>query len=131
MTYKLSKRSMGRLEGVHPDLVEVITESIKRVPVDFGISEGMRTVERQKELVASGASTTMNSRHLTGHAIDFFAVVAGEVRWDWPLYHQIADVIIEVAKELDVSISAGAKLKNFPDGPHVQLAWKAYPKGGA
>ena len=131
MTFKLSKRSMGRLEGVHPDLVEVIQQSIKRVPVDFGISEGMRTVERQKELVESGASTTMNSRHLTGHAIDFYAVVGGKARWDWPLYHKIADVIIEVAKELDVSISAGAKWKNFPDGPHVQLSWKEYPKGGA
>ena len=131
MTYKLSKRSKDRLEGVHPDLVEVITESIKRVPIDFGISEGMRTVERQKTLLDSGASTTMNSRHLTGHAIDFFAVVGGEVRWDWPLYHQIADVIIEVAKELDVAIDAGAKWTRFPDGPHVQLAWKEYPKGGA
>jgi len=79
---------MGRLEGVHPDLVEVIQQSIKRVPIDFGISEGMRTVERQKELVESGASTTMNSRHLTGHAIDFFAVVAGEVRWDWAVIPQ-------------------------------------------
>ena len=74
MTYKLSKRSMGRLEGVHPDLVEVITESIKRVPIDFGISEGMRTVDRQKQLVASGASTTMNSRHLTGHALSLIHI---------------------------------------------------------
>jgi peptidoglycan L-alanyl-D-glutamate endopeptidase CwlK len=86
----------------------------------------MRTVDRQRELVNKGASTTMNSRHLTGHAVDLGAYVDGEVRWDWPLYHSIADAMKEAAAELKVDMDWGGDWKSFPDGPHYELSWSKY-----
>lgn len=90
MSFSLGARSESRLEGVHADLVRVVRRAIAITPVDFTVLEGVRTVARQRQLVDAGASRTMNSRHLTGHAVDLGAIVAGKVRWDWPLYHQIA-----------------------------------------
>jgi peptidoglycan L-alanyl-D-glutamate endopeptidase CwlK len=127
MGYKLGLRSKQRLKGVHPDLVAVVKRAIEISDVDFTVLEGMRSVDRQRELVAKGASTTMNSRHLTGHAVDLGAWVGGTVRWDWPLYHKIANAVKKAAKELDVEIVWGGDWKKFPDGPHFQLDWGAYP----
>jgi len=76
----LSQRSRDKLAGVHPDLVRVVERAIELTEIDFVVTEGLRTVERQKQLVAAGASATMNSRHITGHAVDVAALVAGEVR---------------------------------------------------
>lgn len=125
--YKLSKRSLDRLQGVHPDLVKVVQLAITRTPIDFAITEGLRTVERQKELVAKGASKTMNSRHITGHAIDFACFVGKEVRWDWALYNQVGPVFEECAKELGIPIVWGGRWRSFPDGPHVELDRRTYP----
>jgi len=105
--FRLSQRSLSRMEGVHPDLVRVVKRAIELTEIDFGITEGLRTKERQRELVAAGASKTMNSRHLTGHAIDVAAYVGGEVRWDWPLYITIAEAFQQAARELDVPIIWG------------------------
>jgi peptidoglycan L-alanyl-D-glutamate endopeptidase CwlK len=127
MGYKLGLRSKQRLKGVHPDLVAVVKRAIEISDVDFTVLEGMRSVDRQRELVAKGASTTMNSRHLTGHAVDLGAWVGGTVRWDWPLYHKISNAVKKAAKELDVEIVWGGDWKKFPDGPHFQLDWGAYP----
>ncbi len=82
---KLNKRSLSRLEGVHPLLQRLIKEAAKGSPVEFQITEGRRSIEKQRQLVAKGASKTMRSRHLTGHAVDVVAYVDGEVRWDWRL----------------------------------------------
>lgn len=90
MSFGLSKRSLDRLQGVHPRLVAVVKEASALTPVDFMITEGVRTKVRQAALVRAGASRTMASRHLTGHAVDVVALVDGEVRWDWPLYPRIA-----------------------------------------
>jgi peptidoglycan L-alanyl-D-glutamate endopeptidase CwlK len=90
MTWKFSRRSYDRMAGVRPELIAVATRALLLSPVDFGISEGMRSAARQAELVRSGASQTHRSRHLTGHAIDVVAYVGGEMRWDWPLYDAIA-----------------------------------------
>lgn len=125
--YKLSKRSLDRLQGVHPDLVKVVQLAITRAPIDFAITEGLRTVERQKELVAKGASKTMNSRHITGHAIDFACFIGKEVRWDWNLYNQVGPVFEECAKELGIPIVWGGRWRSFPDGPHVELDRRTYP----
>lgn len=125
--YKFSKRSLKNLTGVHPDLVKVAELAIKRTPVDFGIIEGLRTAERQKELVAKGASKTLNSRHITGHAIDFACFVGSELRWDWSLYNQVGPVFEECAKELGVPIVWGGRWRSFPDGPHVELDRRTYP----
>src|SRR5690606_32932327 len=90
MGYALSKRSLARLEGVHPRLVALVQEAIALSPVDFMVTEGLRTSQRQAALVRAGASRTLKSRHLTGHAVDVAALIDGQVRWDWPLYPRIA-----------------------------------------
>jgi len=127
MAFKLSKRSLVRLAGIHPDLVKVVKRAIEITTVDFAVLEGLRSPERQQELVKSGASTTLRSRHLTGHAVDLGAFVDGAVRWDWPLYYKIAKAVKQAAKELNIPIEWGGDWKTFKDGPHYQLPWKEYP----
>tara|TARA_R110002153_G_scaffold46537_1_gene131478 strand:- start:965 stop:1315 length:351 start_codon:yes stop_codon:yes gene_type:complete len=114
--------------GVHPDLVKVVERAIELTEVDFTVLEGLRDLARQKELLAKGATTTLNSRHLTGHAVDLGAWVDGTVRWDWPLYYKIADAIKAAADELDIDIVWGGDWQSFKDGPHFQLDWKTYPR---
>lgn len=121
----VDKRSENNLKGVHPDLVKVVREAAELA--DFVVVEGLRTVARQKELVAAGASKTMRSRHLTGHAVDLAATVGGQIRWDWPLYTNLAKAMLIVAKTGGVAIEWGGSWPKFPDGPHFQLDWKEYP----
>jgi peptidoglycan L-alanyl-D-glutamate endopeptidase CwlK len=128
MGYQFGSRSLARLNGVHPDLVRVMKRAISCSTIDFTVLEGLRTLERQKQLMASGATRTMNSRHLTGHAVDVAPLINGEVRWDWPLYHQLAAVIKKAAMELEVPIQWGGDWRSFKDGPHWELTWKAYPR---
>lgn len=127
MTYKLSRRSLERLQKVHPDLVKVVLLAIELTEVDFGVTEGVRTIEKQREYFAKGASKTMNSRHLTGHAVDLVAYIGSEVRWDWPLYYKIADAMKRAANSLNVPIVWGGDWKSFKDGPHFELDRKVYP----
>jgi peptidoglycan L-alanyl-D-glutamate endopeptidase CwlK len=105
-------------------MVRVITRA--REHADFIVTEGMRTVERQRQLVAAGASQTMNSRHLTGHAVDLAALVAGGVRWDWPLYTALGAAVKRAAVEEQVAITWGGDWK-MRDGPHFELEWARYP----
>jgi len=123
--YKLSLRSKQRLSGVHPDLVAVVKRAIEITEQDFSVTEGIRHIERQRQLVATGKSTTLNSRHLTGHAVD---LVPYPVSWDWEHFYPIADAMKQAAEELDVDLEWGGDWKSFPDGPHFQLSWKKYSK---
>lgn len=125
--FVLGAKSLSKLEGVHPDLVRVIKRAIQLTPVDFSVIEGRRTLARQKELVAAGASKTMNSRHLTGHAVDIAPYVAGKIRWDWPLFHQIAPAVKQAAMELGIPIVWGGDWRTFKDGPHFELERRVYP----
>jgi peptidoglycan L-alanyl-D-glutamate endopeptidase CwlK len=125
--YQLGPRSKQRLKGLHPDLVKVVERAIEITTVDFTVLEGLRTPERQKALVEIGASQTLNSRHITGHAVDLGAWVGDEVRWDWPLYHKIAAAMKDAAKQEDVKIVWGGDWKRFADGPHFELDRKFYP----
>lgn len=127
MAFRLSSRSLGRLGGLHSDLVTVVERAIQITDVDFTVLEGLRTASRQQELYKAGATTTLNSRHLTGHAVDLGAWVTGSVRWDWPLYHRIADAMKAAAAECGVPIEWGGDWKSFKDGPHFQLPWEHYP----
>lgn len=127
MAYRLSRRSLERLQRVHPDLVRVVMRAIEITEVDFGITEGVRTIEKQREYFAKGASKTMNSRHLTGHAVDLAAYIGAEVRWDWPLYHKLAAAMKAAAKELGVAIVWGGDWSSFRDGPHFELDRTVYP----
>lgn len=128
MGFEFGARSLARLSGVHPDLVKVMKRAIACSTLDFTVLEGLRTLERQKQLMASGATRTMNSRHLTGHAVDIAPLIDGEVRWDWPLYHQLAAIVKKAATDLEVPIQWGGDWRSFKDGPHWELTWKAYPK---
>lgn len=127
MNFRLSQSSRSRLEGVHPALVAVVEAAIRRTPVDFRVTEGRRTPERQRALVAAGASRTLSSRHLTGHAVDVAAMVAGQVRWDWPLYPRIADAFQAAARDLGVPIVWGGDWRMLKDGPHFELDRRVYP----
>ncbi len=98
----MDRRSEKNLEGVKPQLVAVVRRALELTEVDFGITEGLRTKERQKQLVAEGKSQTMNSRHLTGDAVDAVAWVGSQVSWDWPLYEKIS------------GISAGGERAEYP-----------------
>ena len=123
----LSPRSYKRLEGVHPDLVRVVERAIAITEVDFVVLEGLRTKERQAQLLKAGASRTMNSRHITGHAVDLGAWVGKEVRWDWPLYAKIATAMKKAATEQNVPIVWGGDWRTFRDGPHFELNRSKYP----
>ena len=125
MAYVLGSKSKKKLKGVHPDLVAVVERAIEISEQDFSVIEGMRSVKRQKQLLADGKSTTMNSRHLTGHAVD---LAPYPMSWDWKYFYPIADAMKQAAEELDVKIVWGGDWKSFPDGPHFQLDWGAYPK---
>ena len=125
--FKLGDRSLSRLKGVHPDLIKVVKRAIELSAVDFTVLEGVRLKERQAALYKAGASQTMNSRHLTGHAVDLGAWVDEQVDWSWPLYAKINAAMQDAAKELGVPIEWGGDWKSFKDGPHWQLPWKVYP----
>jgi peptidoglycan L-alanyl-D-glutamate endopeptidase CwlK len=127
MTYVLGARSLARLKGVHPDLVKVVQRALTYSPHDFLITEGLRTRARQQQLFNAGASKTLNSRHITGHAIDFAVLIAGKARWDWPLYGPVADAFKRAATELNVPIIWGGDWKTLRDGPHIELDRRRYP----
>ena len=129
MSIVLGARSLSRLEGVHPDLVRVVKRAAATSDLDFTVLEGLRTQERQRQLFAQKATKTMNSRHLTGHAVDLAPMLGGKVSWDWPLYHRLAKIVKAAAAAENVPIQWGGDWRTFKDGPHWELPWKAYPKG--
>jgi len=108
MSFKLSSRSEGRLEGINPKLIEVVKTAITLTKVDFGVTCGMRTVEEQEKLVASGASQTMKSKHLEGRAVDLVAYIGPNVTWSLNKYDEIADAMAAAAKQKGVAIKWGA-----------------------
>ena len=154
-TYILGARSLKELTGVHPDLVRVVKRAIQITPIDFAVTDGLRTIEEQRAFVASGASHTMNSRHLTGHAVDLVAFVGNKGRWEMNLLCKVAEAMRTAAIECSVPIRWGgnwdvlltkttaplegvvhdyiqkrisAKQKPFVDAPHFELPVRQYPK---
>lgn len=125
--FKFSQRSENNLKGVNPDLVKIVRRALQLSPVDFGITEGLRTVERQRQLVAAGKSQTMNSRHISGHAVDVFAYPTSAGSWEWKYYDQIATAFKQAAKELNIPVEWGGDWKTLKDGPHFQLPYAKYP----
>lgn len=152
--FKLGVYSRHQLRGVHPDLVRVVERAIQLTRVDFRVTEGLRSYTRQVELVASGASRTMDSRHITGHAVDLAALVGGRASWSWGLYEQLAEAMREAAAFEGVAVTWGgcwdrslselahaditdavsdyvgrmraAGRKPFLDGPHFELHRRVY-----
>lgn len=95
----------SKLAGVDPRLVRVVQEV--GIGIDVAVLEGLRTQVRQAELFAAGASKTMQSKHLTGRAVDLGVVVGRDVRWDWPLYFKLADAMQDAAKRHEVLVRWG------------------------
>lgn len=112
--FKLSQRSVDKLAGVNPQLVAVVKRAIELSTIDFGVSEGLRTLETQKKYVAAGKSQTLKSKHIEGRAVDLVAYVDGAVSWELNLYDNIADAVAKAAKELGLPIRWGAAW-NVPD----------------
>lgn len=126
----MDARSERNLTGVHPDLVKVVRatyEDWARDGLGLIVTEGVRTQLRQAELYKAAATQTMNSRHLTGHAVDLAVTVNGDVRWDWPLYMRLGALMKSNALRLGVKITWGGDWQTFKDGPHYELTWDAYP----
>lgn len=107
MTFILGGNSQTNLSGVHPDLVRVVKRAITLTKVDFAVIEGWRTKERQEQLFAAKATKTLNSRHLTGDAVDLAAWVGGRHSWDWPLYYDIAEAMRDAAMVEQVRLRWG------------------------
>jgi len=154
MTYQLGRRSRAELQGVHPDLVRVVERAIEITAQDFAVHDGIRTEDEQRDLVARGASKTMRSRHLTGHAVDLVPYIQGRLRWKWAPIYRVVEAVRQAARELAIPIVWGccwdrdlrgedgppeevaaryrARRKArgrraFMDGPHVQLPHDQYP----
>lgn len=125
--FALTEADQRKLVGIHPDLLKVIHRAASFSPMPFMIIEGLRTEKRQRLLVAQGASKTMNSRHLTGHAVDIAPLDGRKPSWAWPLYHRLAPIIKQAARLEGVPIEWGGDWWSFKDGPHWQLPVKRYP----
>ena len=119
--FSLSEKSLQRLTGVKPELQAVVKRAIEITPVDFLVVEGLRTKERQAYLLDAGKSRTMNSYHLTGHAVDIAPIVDGKVSWDWKYFHPLAEAVKKAAKEVKVEVEWGGDWTSFKDGPHWQI----------
>lgn len=125
-SWKFSRRSANLLSKGHPDLRAVARLALKKSPLDFAVTEVLRTLPTQKRMVAEGKSETLNSRHLTGHALDFAPIVDGKVSWDFKHAQAIAWAFKEASRELGIPITWGGEWRSR-DGVHIQLAWGAYP----
>ena len=113
MAFKLSGRSLGKLEGVHPVLVDTVKRAIEVSSVDFGVIYGVRSLAEQEKLYKAGRSQTMKSKHLiqddkTSHAVDLMAYQDGEPCWEIQGYDEIADAMKEAAVRTDLNMRWGA-----------------------
>lgn len=135
MARQWNNRSLHNLAGIHPDLRRVMDRALQEAPFTFIVTEGLRTLARQRELVRIGASRTLKSRHLTGHAVDIVPFVdidkdgrvETEEMYAWPLYHKLAPAVKAAAAKEGVAIVWGGDWRSFRDGPHWELDRRKYP----
>lgn len=127
MTHQFGLQSKAKLSTVHKSLQDLFYAAIGEAPYDFSITEGLRSLERQKQLFKDGKSKTMNSRHLTGNAVDVCIIIDGKASWDFNDYIKLADYIKKIAIAVNVPIVWGGDWESFRDGPHFELDRKVYP----
>ncbi|EPX8764768.1 TPA: M15 family metallopeptidase [Yersinia enterocolitica] len=126
--FRFGQISEHNLRGIHPDLVLIVRRALTLSTVDFRVIEGVRTSERQRQLVRNGSSKTLNSRHLTGHAVDLAPMVNNQIPWeDWSTFHLVAKAMKQAAKEMELPLQWGGDWKTFKDGPHFELPREVYP----
>ncbi|WP_145573137.1 M15 family metallopeptidase [Yersinia mollaretii] len=117
--FRFGQISEHNLRNVHPDLVLIVRRALTLSTVDFRVIEGIRTAERQRQLVRNGSSKTLNSRHLTGHAVDLAPLINNKIPWeDWGAFHQVAKAMKQAALEMELPLQWGGDWKSFKDGPH-------------
>lgn len=130
--FKFGNSSLEKLETVHPDLKLIMTETIKLTPIDFGITEGLRSIERAEQLQKEGASKVgSKSKHCVGKAVDIVCYNNGDVTWDLDFYEAVAQVVGEVSELLDIPIRWGGSWETgnfklnrdmkFIDAVHFEL----------
>jgi peptidoglycan L-alanyl-D-glutamate endopeptidase CwlK len=125
--WTLSARDMTRLSGVNPAIPRVLARAAADGAPTFAVIEGLRTIKRQRELVASGASKTMRSRHIHGFAVDIAPIIGGKISWDWPAFYPLAKAIKAAAVAEGVVLNWGGDWRTFKDGPHWELPPATYP----
>jgi peptidoglycan L-alanyl-D-glutamate endopeptidase CwlK len=118
---ELSKLSLERLEGVDERLKAIVIECAARCSYPFNVSEGLRTKEQQREYVRQGKSRTMNSKHLTGKAVDLYPLTMNRKQVDWSRFEELADLMFQVARDQDTEIVWGGHWKTFVDKCHFEL----------
>ena len=129
--FKFGKRSEENLKGVHPSLVSVVRRALELSKQDFTVIEGLRTFERQRELMKQGATRTMNSRHLKGYAVDLMPYGVPHV-WETgrkdvlQAWHDIADAMKQAAAEKGAPVEWGGDWRSFVDMPHYELSRTKY-----
>ena len=132
MAFKFGKRSENELKGVHPRMVEVVRLALKMSSIDFGITDGLRTVSEQADLVKRGASKTMRSRHLKqvdtgyGEAVDLVGYLHGKARYEWPVVFQVTKTMQKAAEELGIPIRWGGAWATLNNGGKPKQLQKAY-----
>lgn len=118
---KLNATSIARLRGVDPNLIALAKKAREISPIPFEITEGLRTKERQRYLVKTGKSRTMNSYHLRGKAVDVVAMPGGKVSWNLADYRAINTAVQKAAKAAGVTVVWGGSWKSIVDGPHFEI----------
>lgn len=124
--FVLSKKSRSKLQGVHPVLCQIMETALDRCAVDFSIIEGVRSPERQAELVAANKSWVTVSKHQPdpetglGMAVDVMALVDNKGSWEWPHYEKINEAVQEAAKIHNARVTWGGSW-GVKDGGHIQL----------
>ncbi len=125
---KFSERSIKNLKGVHPNLVKLMNEAIKDTPIDFVITEGVRTAERQNELFKAKKSKcdgyVKKGNHQIkadgyGHAVDLYPL---PIQYsDAKPYINLSKHIKATAFRLGIKIRWGGDFKSLVDRPHWEL----------
>ncbi len=128
---ELNIRSKNNLKGVHPVLINIVNKAVEIITEDlpeysFVITSGVRTMEEQKKLLAEKKSQTLDSYHITGHAIDVALFLNGKITWNLKDYKKLADIIKQAAKDLGYDIVWGGDWKTFKDGVHFQIDRSKY-----
>ncbi|MEG1087583.1 MAG: M15 family metallopeptidase [Cetobacterium sp.] len=120
--YKFSKRSLSNIEGIDYRLIILLGLMLDHSPYDFTVTEGLRTKERQAQLVKEGKSKTINSKHIIGSAFDIAIIdEKGNITWDLKYYKEFAEVFLKLAERLGFYCTWGGSWKSFVDGPHFQI----------
>ena len=134
--FRLSHFSLDKLKNVHPDLIKVVKLAITLTDTDFSVISGVRDLEKQSEFLKNGTTKTLNSRHLTGHAVDLMPYTKDGVsiigktlnqKENWHYFVSVADAMKKAANQLIVDLIWGGNWKTIIDGYHFELSWKNYP----